>query len=58
MTYAQPEEPIILIGMAARRTALKWKAGETLRKKLGTEGADTRTIQKAMNELAEALREK
>lgn len=52
------ENPDLLIAAAARRAVLRWKAGETLRKKLGTEGADARTIQKAMNELAEALREK
>lgn len=52
------EKPIVLIGKAARRAALKWKAGESLRRKLETEGVDARATQKAMNELAEALREK
>jgi len=52
------EKPIILIGKAARRATLKWKAGENLRKKLLSEGADAITAWKAMEELAEALRTK
>jgi len=52
------EKPIILIGKAARRATLKWKAGENLRKKLQTAGADADTTRKAMNELTMLLREK
>jgi len=52
------EKPIILIGKAARRAALKWKAGENLRKKLQTAGADAGSTRKAMNELTTLLREK
>ena len=52
------EKPIILIGKAARRAALKWEAGENLRKKLQTAGADADTTRKAMNELTMLLREK
>mgnify|MGYP007037514214 CR=1 FL=1 len=48
----------LLIAKAARRATLKWKAGENLRQKLTTEGADPKSIQKAMNDLAIALREK
>lgn len=48
----------LLIAQGARRAALKWKAGESLRKKLEVSGADARTTQKAMNDLAIALREK
>ena len=48
----------LLIAKAARRATLKWKAGENLRRKLLSEGADARTTQKAMNDLAIALREK
>jgi hypothetical protein len=58
MTYTLPEKPIILIGKAARREALKWEAGENLRKKLQTAGADAESTRKAMGELAEALRGK
>ena len=52
------EKPIILIGKAARRATLKWRAGQNLRRKLKTEGASQESIQKAMNDLAIALREK
>ena len=48
----------LLIAKAARRATLKWKAGENLRRKLHAEGASQESIQKAMNELAIALREK
>ena len=48
----------LLIAKAARRATLKWKAGENLRRKLLTAGADAKSIQKAMNDLAIALRDK
>ena len=58
----------VWIAKAARRATLKWKAGQNLRKKLLAEGAgssqiasrltDAMTTRKAMNELAEVLREK
>ena len=58
MRYVAPEKPDLLIAKAARRTTLKWKAGENLRKKLQTSGADGDTTRKAMEELTEALRTK
>ena len=48
----------LLIAKAARRATLKWKAGENLRRNLQTEGASQESIQKAMNDLAIALRDK
>ena len=46
-----------LIARAAKRAALKWKAGESLRRKLVQDGADlgSPAAQKALNDLALAL---
>ena len=46
----------LAIARAARRTALKWKAGESLRKKLLASGADATLVQREAERLAEALR--
>lgn len=45
------------ISKACKRAALKWKAGESLRRKLVQEGADlgSPAAQKAINDLALAL---
>lgn len=46
-----------LISKACRRATLKWKAGESLRRKLTQDGADlgSHAAQKALNDLALAL---
>lgn len=46
-----------LIARAAKRAALKWKAGESLRRRLTQEGADlnSKAAQKALNDLALAI---
>ena len=51
--FASGEEAIAL---CARRTAAEWKAGETLRKKLVSHGADAETVQRYAEKLAEAMR--
>lgn len=52
------EEPLILIGKAARRAALKYRAGSKLQKRLAEEGASKTQVEKAVAELALALRAK
>lgn len=45
------------VARAARLATLKWRAGESLRKKLLASGADAPSVQREMERLAEALRE-
>lgn len=45
------------IDSAAHKAVLKWKAGEQLRRKLLSEGADARETRKYLDRLATALRE-
>lgn len=45
------------IDAAAHKAALKWKAGEQLRRKLVAEGVDARETRKYLDRLATALRE-
>lgn len=51
-----PEKPDVLIRRAARRAALLWGAGEALRKKLEARGVNAKATQKAIDDLAEAMR--
>ena len=46
----------LAIAKAARRTRLKWVYMLSLAKKLEAEGADAMSVQKAAEDLAEALR--
>ena len=46
----------LAIAKAARRSRLKWVSMRSLAKKLEAEGADAMSVQKALEDLAEALR--
>jgi len=50
------ESPEVMIARAARRATVKWRAGEDLRRKLESHGADPKTVLKYAEKLAEALR--